>query len=138
MENLQLLNEIKAYLNDKLNDYKGCNSYGSDLAFLLTESENATGSVYCNTYQTKELIKANFDFFGSFLEYYKDNAGEMLNPFSEPEKVHVIFLIEAVNQILSTSKYLLANWDNQIKLTDETIELIKEDINNFKQFIHFN
>lgn len=91
MKNEQLLNEIKSYLIDNLSDYKGCISYAFDLSYLLTERENSNGSVYCNAYQTKELIKDNFDLFGEFLEYYKENLGEMLNPFSEPEKTHVIF-----------------------------------------------
>lgn len=133
MKNEQLLNEIKSYLNEKLNDYKGCNSYASELAYLLTEGENANGSVYCNTYQTKELIKANFDLFGDFLEYYKQEFGEMLNPFSEPEKTHVIFLIAATEQILNSSKYIQDNWDNQIELTDEVIKILKQDINNFTE-----
>lgn len=133
MKNEQLLNEIKKYLTGKLNDYKGCYSYGVDLSHLLTEGENANGSVYCNTYQTKELIKANFDLFGDFLEYYKQEFGEMLNPFSEPEKTHVIFLIVATEQILNSSKYIQDNWDNQIELTDEVIKTLKADVKNFKE-----
>lgn len=133
MKNLGLLEEIKSYLTEKLNDYKGCYSYGVDLSHLLTEGENANGSVYCNTYQTKELIKANFDLFGDFLEYYKEEFGEMLNPFSEPEKTHVIFLIMATEKILNSSKYIQDNWDNQIKLTDDVIAILKKDINNFTE-----
>jgi hypothetical protein len=131
MKNLELLNEIKNYLNEKLNDYKNATSYGCDLAYLLTESENATGSVYCNAYKTKELIKANFELFGDFLEYCKDNFGTELNPFAEPEKAHVILLIESCSQILGQSKYLQDNWDNLIQLTDEVVEILKNDINNF-------
>jgi len=133
MENLELLNEIKSYLTEKLNDYKGCKSYGCDLFHLLTEGENANGSVYCNAYKTKELIKANFDLFGEFLEYYNSEFGETLNPFSEPEKAHVIFLIESCNQILNSSDYIQSNWDNQIVLNDELIGILKQDIENFKE-----
>ena len=133
MKNNELLNEIKTYLINKLNDYKGCSTYADDLAYLLTESENANGSVYCNTYETKELIKNNFDLFGDFLEYYENNFGELLNPFKEPERVHVIFLIESCSQILNLSQYLEDNSGNEIELNEETINILANDINNFKE-----
>lgn len=128
-----LLSEIKSYLCDKLNDYKGTNSYGCDLAYKLTEGENANGSVYCNAYKTKELIKDNFELFGDFLEYYKDNFGAELTPFANPEKAHVILLIESCSQILGQSKYIQDNWDNNIQLTDKVIRQLKKDIKNFKE-----
>ena len=105
-----LLNEIKNYIIDRLQDYQGCNYYASDIANYLTESENANGSVYFSTHQTIELIKENFELFGEFLEYYKDNFDVMLNPFTEPEKTHVCFLICAVENILNTCKLINNNW----------------------------
>lgn len=133
MKNNELLKEIKTYLINKLNDYKGCSTYADDLAYLLTECENANGSVYCNTYETKEFIKNNFDLFGDFLEYYENNFGELLNPFKEPEKAHVIFLIESCSQILNLSQYLDDNSGKKIELDEETINILINDINNFKK-----
>lgn len=52
------------------------------------EGENANGSVLCNTYQTKEFIKENFELFGDLVQYCKDNWDMTLNPFSEPEKIN--------------------------------------------------
>lgn len=126
------INEIKESIIDRLSDYKGTTSYGCDLAYKLFEGENANGSVYCNAFKTKEYIKANFDLFGDFLESYQSNVGETLNPFTEPEIVHVIFLLEAVSSILGQSKFIQANWDNQLELTDENIEAIIYDINTFE------
>ena len=125
------IEEIKQDIISKLSDYSGASSYGCDLAYKLFEGENANGSVFCNTYRTKEYIKNNFDLFGDFLEYYQSNFGETLNPFTEPEKCHVIFLLEAAQSILSQCAFIDANWNNQIELTDDIIQTITDEVNAF-------
>jgi len=127
-------NEIKAYLIDKLNDYKGCAIYACDLAYTLTEEANVNGSVYCNAYKTKELIKDNFDLFGDFVRYYENELGETLNPLLEPEKAHVCFLIESCSQILQSCKLINDNWNNKIDLTDKNIKTLTKQINDFTTF----
>jgi hypothetical protein len=52
----EITKEVKNYLIDKVNDYSDTLAYGCDLASKLTEGENVNGSVYCNSYKTKELI----------------------------------------------------------------------------------
>lgn len=123
-----LVNEIKNYISDKLQDYKGGNYYGCDLAGILTEGENANGSVYCNTYENKELIKDNFDLFGDFLEYYTENFGTTLNLFSEPEKTHVCFLICAVKNMLIGCKLIQDKWDEKIELNAKNIKAINKHL----------
>jgi hypothetical protein len=125
------LDSIKETIIERLSDYKGGTYYACDLCFTLFEGENASGSVFCNTYKTKEYIKENFDLFGDFLESYQGETGETLNPFNEPEKCHVIFLIEAANRILCAGSFISANWDNKIELNDENIEAIKCDVEAF-------
>ena len=124
-------NEVKSYLIDKLNDYKGWIYYASDLAYKLTEGENVNGSVYCNAYKTKELIKDNFNLFGDFVRYYENELGETLNPLLEPEKVHVCFLIESCSQILQSCKLINDKWDNKIELTDKNIKTLTKQIKQF-------
>ena len=126
-------NEIKSYLIDKLSDYKGGNYYACDLAYTLTEGENINGSVYCNAYKTKELIKDNFYLYDDFVRHYENELGEALNPFLEPEKAHVCFLIESCSQILQSCKLLNDNWDNKIELTDKIIKILTKQINDFKE-----
>ena len=123
-----LLNEIKGYISDKLNDYKGGKYFACDLALTLTEGENANGSVYCNTYKTIELIKDNWDLFGDFLEYYTINFGTTLNPFADPEKTHVCFLICAVENMLSGCKVISDNWNNKIELNAKNIKAINKHL----------
>ena len=124
-------NEIKSYLIDNLNDYKGGTYYASELAYKLTEGENINGSVYCNAYKTKELIKDNFDLFGDFVRYYENELGETLNPLLEPEKAHVCFLIESCSQILQSCKLINDKWDNKIELTDKNIKTLIKQIKQF-------
>ena len=126
-------NEIKVYLIDKLQDYKGGNYYACDLAYKLTEGENANGSVYCNAYETKELIKDNFYLFSSFVRYYKQEFNETLNPLLEPEKAHVCFLIESCNQILQNCEFIRTNRDNKIELTDKNIKTLTKQIKQFSE-----
>jgi len=128
---IKTINEIKADIISNLSEYAGNSYYGCDLAYTLFEGDNANGSVFCNTYKTKEYIKANFDLFGEFLEHYNDEFGEYLNPFSQPERVHVIFLLEGVQSILSKCEFISDNWNAKIELTAENIETITNQVNEF-------
>jgi uncharacterized protein YjbI with pentapeptide repeats len=125
------LDSIKSDIIERLNDYKGGTYYGCDLAYKLFEGENANGSVFCNTYKTVEFIKANFELFGELVEYYQDNFSETLNPFTEPEKTHVILLLEASQSILSKCDFIDRNWNEQFELTETAIEEITEQVNDF-------
>ncbi len=125
------LDTIKSDIIERLNDYKGGTYYGCDLAYKLFEGENANGSVFCNTYKTVEFIKSNFKLFGELVEYCKDNMDMTLNPFTEPEKAHVILLLEASQSILSKCDFINDNWNNQIELTEDNIQTIAEQVNAF-------
>lgn len=120
--------ELKETIIDRLNDYKNTTVYGCDLAYTLFESENATGSVLCNTYLTKEFIKENFDLFVDLVQYVNDNFDMKLNSFTEPEMAHVILMLEASQNLLSKLDFMLNNWDNKFKLTDEVIKEITDQL----------
>lgn len=128
MKTQNFVTDLKQAIIDRLNDYSGNSYYGCDLAYTLFEGENVNGSVLCNTYQTKEFIKANFDLFGDLVEYFNDNLDMKLNPFSEPEKAHVILLLEASQSILSQLTFISENWNNSIELNDENIAIISNEL----------
>ena len=121
--------DLRNTIIERLNDYKGTNIYGAYLAYTLFESENANGSVFCSTYKTKEFIKNNFDLFADFSEYYKDNFGESLDIFAEPEKAHVILLLEATQMVLSNLDTINEFWNDSKELTEELINAIIEELN---------
>ena len=121
--------ELKKTIIDRLNDYKNTTVYGCDLAYTLFESENVDGTVLFSTYLTKEFIKENFDLFGDLVEYV-DNFDMKLNPFTEPEKVHVILMIEASQNLLSKLDFINDYWDEKIELNSEVIEVLTQQIND--------
>lgn len=128
MKNTQFTTELKNDIVSRLNDYKGGIYYACDLAYTLFEGENANGSVLCNTYQTKEFIKANFDLFGDLVEYCKENLDMSLNPFSEPEKCHVILLLEASQSLIGKLPTIDKNWNDKIELTPAMVKKLTKEI----------
>lgn len=130
METKTFYTDLRNTIIDRLNDYKGSNVYGSELAYTLFERENANGSVLCNTYRTKEFIKENFDLFGQLVDYVKDNMGMTLNPFNEPEKAHVWLLLEASQSLLSRCKTVDKFWNDEKEIDDELISSITEELNS--------
>lgn len=132
METKTFYTDLRNTIIDRLNDYKGSDVYGCDLANTLFEGENANGSVLCNTYKTKEFIKNHFDLFTDFSEYYKDNFGESLDIFAEPEKAHVILLLEAAQVVLSNLNTVNEFWNDSKELTEELINAIIEELNKLE------
>ena len=128
MKTKTFTSELIETIISRLNDYKGTTNYMCDLYSILFESENIDGSVLYSTYQTKEFIKENFDLFGYLVEYVKDNIGMTLNPFSEPEKAHVILLIEASQSILSKLPTIDKFWNDEKELTPKLIKQLTKEL----------
>lgn len=126
------IQDLKSTIKDRLNDYAGTSHYACDLAYTLFESENANGSVLCNTYQTKQFIKANFDLFGYLVDYVKNNLDITLNPFNEPEKAHVILMLEASQSILAKLPFIDKNWNDKIELTPKNIKTICKQLDSLE------
>lgn len=132
METKTFYTDLRNTIIDRLNDYKNTDVYGCELAYTLFERENANGSVLCNTYKTKEFIKENFDLFADLSEYYKDNFGESLDVFGEPEKAHVILLLESAQMVLSNLDTINEFWNDSKELTEELINAIIEELNELE------
>lgn len=132
METTNFIQDLKNTIISKLNDYSGTTNHACDLSSILFEGENVNGSVFCNTYQTKEFIKANFDLFGDLVEYVKDNMDYTLNPFQEPEKAHVWLLLEASNAILSKLPTIDKKWNDNIELTPKMIKKLTKELNELE------
>lgn len=124
--------QLKETIIERLNDYAYTKIYPCDLAYSLFESENINGSVLCNTYATKEFIKENFDLIGDLVEYVDNNLDMKLNPFLEPEKAHVILLLESSQNLLSRLKFLHPNYYEEIELNSEVIEVLTKQINKLE------
>ena len=128
MKTKTFTSELIETIISRLNDYKGTKNYMCDLSSILFEYENIDGSVLYNTYQTKEFIKENFDLFGYLVEYVQDNMNMVLNPFSEPEKAHVILLLEASQSILSKLPTMDKFWNDEKELTPKLIKQLTKEL----------
>lgn len=124
--------DLKASIIDRLSDYQDTSEYGCDLAFKLFEGENANGTVLFSTAQTQDFVKENFELFGDLVNHVSFTMDMHLNPFLEPEKAHVILLLEAAQSVLSKLPTIDANWNNSIKLTAPIIKKLTKEILSLK------
>ena len=128
-----MLETIKGKVIDELNERIGQTHYLCDLGMELSESENANGSWYCSTFKAEEEVKNNFGFCGGFIEWYKNNIGETLNPFDDVEKFHCIMMIFAVegafSYALNKTKYE-EFWNEEFEITEEFVKEIETALND--------
>lgn len=127
---MTLYEEVKQYLIGEIEGYEGQTVYGADLAGLLTEGPNMNGTVEFSTYRTIEKIKENWEEYGSVYQYMIDNFGEPFNVFDSPESFDVWAYYIIAGEILSKIPFIEENWNNEIELNFDNIELIQEAIEN--------
>ena len=61
--------------------------------------------------------------------YEKDNFGKLAhNPFEEPESFHVCMIIAGVNNLLYQCDIISENYNEEIELTPQIIERIKDEV----------
>ena len=128
-----LTDYCKNFITDHLENYFEQSIYGCDLGSTITEGINVNGSCTYSTYKAKEYIKFWWDEASDYFQYEKDNFGENLhNPFERPEAFMVCMVIEGVNSLLSKSKFIDDNWNNDIKLTEKNIKKIIREIKDLE------
>lgn len=114
---------------DKLENYEGVGVYLSDLAYILFENENANGSYTCSTYKARLWCQQYFECLGDAVEDYSHELGEPpANVFMFPERFQLQIIIYLADKLMTTSSFILANWDSdEMTLTREIIDtIIKE------------
>ena len=131
-------NYIIDLLIRKLEDYEDTKVYACDLAYTLLEQYNVDCTITYSTYKAKEWLKVNVEEIGEFLENYKFNFGDealsqlALDIFNSPEKAMVIICLEKANDILSSLDFINDNWDNEIVLNSENINIIKKELKEYE------
>lgn len=131
-----MLETIKGKVIDELKERIGQTVYLCDLGMTLSESENANGSWYCSRYKAEEEVKNNFNFCGEFVDWYKDNFGETLNPFNDVELFHctmMFFAVEgAFSCALNKTEYSEL-WDEKFEITKEFVDEIEKAIEDIEE-----
>ena len=123
------MNELEKWvlqeMVEHLEDLEGQVVYGCDLAFTLFESENNTGSYTCNAYEAGKWIKEYWDYLGEVVEDYEFNYGQLpVNPFANKETFQLQIIIFLASRLADESTFIEVNWNEEIELTEETIEQI--------------
>ena len=125
----QFIDFCKEKINNELNNYAGQTVDASELGFILTEDINANGSFTYSRELAKDYIREWWDDANDYWEYEKWNFGENVhNPFDNPEAYTVCMVIEGVNALLAKCPFIDEHWNEEIELTEENINLIKEQI----------
>lgn len=120
-----LENWVMNEMVEHLEEMEGQVVYGCDLAFKLFKSENIDGSFTCSAHKSREWINEYWDYLGEVIEDYEFNYVEVpINPLVNEE----IFQLQIINFLASRlvveSTLVEVNWDEEIELTEETIEQI--------------
>lgn len=118
----------KDFIKNELYNHEGSAYYVCDLGNTLTEYINMDRSATYSRYKAEEYITYWWNDAGDVLQYYYENTGICVNPFDEPEKFHVLMIIEGVNSLLSQCEIIDKNWDEEITLTEENINTIIDEI----------
>ena len=136
-------NYIVDLLIRKLEDYEDMSIYGCDMAYTLLEQYNVDGSITYNTYEAIEWLKDNmqdiYDFLPTIKTMYDNDfydnefyAKLCIDILDSPEKAMVIIVLEKANDILSSLKFINDNWDNEIVLNSENINIIKKELKEYE------
>lgn len=132
MERNEFTKAVISLICEKVADYVGQEIYPEDLATVLTEEINITGSVNCSTYWAEENIAANFHLYGSLVAFLENELDIKLNPFKEPERAEVIAYIEAAKILIDGSevyqKWARDNDYQKTEITEEFAIALAEDI----------
>lgn len=138
LQNNSIKNEVIEDLQEKLKDYEDVTIYACDLSYTLFESYNVDGTVTYNTYSAEMWIKNNWDNIGEVLEelkfqfddsYFKDIVFDIWN---NPEKFMVIVYLEVGSYLLSKCNFIDNNWNEEIILTSDNIDLISKQLEELK------
>ena len=122
----------------KLEDYEDMSIYGCDMAYTLLEQYNVDGSITYNTCEAIEWLKDNiqdiYDFLPTIKFTYDNNfyASLCIDILDRPEKAMTIICLEKANEILSSLKFINDNWDNEIVLNSENINIIKKELKEYE------
>ena len=119
--------EIKEEILDRLDGLCDETYYICDLGYELSMTENINGSWYCSAYEAKEALKRNFDEMFKYIEYERDNFGEV-SKIENPETFQCRMYINAVNVLFNSLPFVDDNWNKQIQITGEIIQLLKKEV----------
>lgn len=125
---MTLYEQVKDYLLCEIDGYTDLKVYIDEIGYTFTQYLIVDGTVEYNRLATIKKITENWEEYGAIFEYMKDNWGEAMNPFDNPEAFDAQAYEIIANHILSDLQLEGENEDDEIILTEEVIEQIKQYI----------
>lgn len=127
---ISFIDYCKEHIEDKIYDMVGNYYYGADLAYELTQEENANGTLTFSAEASKKLIHDYWIDAGEYWEYERFIFGEHShNPFDSPESYFVCMVIEGCASLLGQTEALQEVWNDKFELTKELADTIVEQAN---------
>lgn len=133
-----MTNYVIDLLVKKLEDYEDTKVYACDMAYTLLEQYDVDGSITYNTFNAIEWLKDNIQDIYDFLPTIKFEYGDefyaklCIDILENPEKAMVIICLEKANEIMANLKFINDNWNNEIVLNKENINIIKKELENYE------
>jgi hypothetical protein len=130
----ELKNGLKNYMLKemvgKLYEYEDTKHYACDLGYSLFEYDNINGTYTYSTCEAKEWIKEYWEDIGDVVEEMKFQMGadNIPNVFENPERFMVVIMLEVSSYMLSKCPFIDTNWNDEIILSRENIEIIVKEL----------
>ena len=122
----------KNYIKDNIRDYSGLTFYGSDFSHEITMPINCDGTCTYSRTKAFDYLHEWWAEAADYFEYHKNNFGEYLNPFENPEKYMACMVIEGCSALLSETSVIDKHWNSIFTLDEESIQSILKDIKEIK------
>lgn len=121
---------VKDIIIDKLEEYEGVTCYACDLSNTLFEGYFADGVYFYNNKRAIDFITDNFFDFGEIVTELRYQLGSenVPNVFDNPDLFCVVCFHEVASYILGRCEYINLEWNNEIILTKDVIEIIKKEV----------
>ncbi len=118
---------IRDHISDKFDELEGGTYYASDLSSEITMEDNINGTMFVSTQDARDFIYDHPEEAAETYDYFKD-MGIDINPFENPNTYSFYMESYGTDQMLNRSEYLSRHWDEQITLTPDVINQIKQDL----------
>lgn len=138
LENNKIKDFVKSEIVRKLEDFENsiCDDsvYACDLAYKLFENENIDGSFFCDTVKAKKWLSEHFDDLSEIIEELQFQFDDdfcnkiLLDFFNNPDCFIVVVVLEVASYLLGQCKYIDENWDDEITLTNDVIDIICQQL----------
>lgn len=130
LENNKIKDFVKNIIVDELHNHEDMSFYGCEMAYNLLEEYNIDGVYFYNNYDAMNFISECFGDFGEIVEEITFQLGAecIPNVFAEPDRFCVVCFLEVASYILSQCKTIDNMWNDEIKLTEEVIKTIENEL----------